>query len=127
MRWSPPEQKASGPSPVNRTTPMELSSRTWAKASWSSEMVSGRKALRTSGRLMVILAMPSKCSYLMSWKSRTERQAAGMMALTLARRRASGAANHDDGRGVVGAAAVHGFGDQVLGGFGGRRRLAQHA
>src|ERR1700674_4314951 len=46
---------------------MDGSSRTSAKAVCNSKIVSGRNALRTSGRLIVILAMPSNCSYLMSW------------------------------------------------------------
>jgi hypothetical protein len=49
---------------------MEASSRAWLKASIISMTVSGRKAFRTSGRLMVTLAIPaassSPCSYTMS-------------------------------------------------------------
>ena len=67
-RWSPPEQKARSPAPVSSTTPVVRSSRAWSKASISSATVSGRKALRTSGRLIVILAIPSPAtrSYRMS-------------------------------------------------------------
>ena len=61
-RWSPPEQKASGPSPVSTTTPIAGSSRAMSKARESSNNVVGRKALRTSGRLMVSLAMPPEVS-----------------------------------------------------------------
>ena len=62
MRWSPPEQKACGPSPVRMMTPTSGSSRAWSNASDSWNSVCGRKALRTSGRLMVIFAMPSPLS-----------------------------------------------------------------
>src|SRR4051794_21610961 len=49
------------------TTPISASSRAMSNASFISLTVSGRKALRTLGRLMVILAMPSPVrSYLMS-------------------------------------------------------------
>ena len=65
-RWSPPEQNASGPSPVRMITPTEVSSRARSNASDSSITVSGRKALRTSGRSIVIFAMLSATSYLMS-------------------------------------------------------------
>jgi hypothetical protein len=44
---------------VNSNAPTWGSSRTREKASISSKVVFGRKELRTSGRLMVILAMPS--------------------------------------------------------------------
>ena len=47
------------PAPVRMMTPTVSSSRASLKASASSNSVWGRKALRTSGRLMVILAMPS--------------------------------------------------------------------
>ncbi len=66
MRWSPPEQNAWSPSPVRMITPTAGSSRASVKACGSSNTVSGRKALRTSGRLIVILAMPSAVSYRMS-------------------------------------------------------------
>jgi hypothetical protein len=60
--WSPPEQNASGPSPVRMITPTEVSSRARSSASEISMSVSGRNALRTSGRSIVILAMPSASS-----------------------------------------------------------------
>jgi hypothetical protein len=48
-------------------TPTDVSSRARSKASESSMTVCGRKALRTSGRLIVIFAMPSPdVSYRMS-------------------------------------------------------------
>ena len=58
-RWSPPEQKASGPSPVSTITPTEVSSRARSSASEISISVWGRNALRTSGLSIVILAIPS--------------------------------------------------------------------
>ena len=61
-RWSPPEQKASGPSPVSTITPTEVSSRARSSASEISISVCGRNALRTSGRSIVILAIPSAVS-----------------------------------------------------------------
>ena len=61
--WSPPEQKALSPAPVSTTTPTEGSHRASTKASVSSATVRVRKALRTSGRLMVIHAMPPFFSY----------------------------------------------------------------
>jgi hypothetical protein len=61
-RWSPPEQNAIGPWPVRMITPTELSSRARSKAEDSSTTVCGRKALRTSGRSMVIFAIPSPLS-----------------------------------------------------------------
>ena len=57
MRWSPPEQKASGPSPVRTITPTDVSFCARLNASESSTSVCGRKALRTSGRLIVIFAI----------------------------------------------------------------------
>jgi len=66
MRWSPPEQKASVPAPVRMTTPISGSSRAMSNARIISNTVVGRNALRTSGRLIVILAMPSQVSYRMS-------------------------------------------------------------
>ena len=62
IRWSPPEQKASGPSPHRTITPTSGSSRATVKASVSSKRVWGRKALRRSGRQMVSLAIPSATS-----------------------------------------------------------------
>jgi hypothetical protein len=56
-RWSPPEQNASGPSPVRMMTPTSVSSRARVKASVSSITVCGRKALRTSCRSIVIFAI----------------------------------------------------------------------
>jgi hypothetical protein len=56
-----------GPLPVRRTTPTFGSSRTFSKASRSSYSVSGRKALRTSGRLKAMRAMPSALWNVMSW------------------------------------------------------------
>src|ERR1700730_7215668 len=74
MRWSPPEQKASVPAPVRMTTPILGSSRAASKALDISNTVAGRNALRTSGRLIVILAMPSQVSYRMSsyWPERRQ-------------------------------------------------------
>src|SRR3954447_14765939 len=66
MRWSPPEQNASGPSPVRTITPTSRSSRAFSRASEISISVCGRKALRTSGRAIVIFAIPSAVSYRMS-------------------------------------------------------------
>ena len=60
--WSPPEQNASGPSPVNTITPTDVSSRARSSASETSISVSGRNALRTSGRSIVIFAIPSAIS-----------------------------------------------------------------
>ncbi len=62
MRWSPPEQNALSPAPVRMITPIDGSSRAALNACASSNRVCGRNALRTSGRLMVILAMPSAVS-----------------------------------------------------------------
>ncbi len=50
-------------------TPIEASSRARSKAWESSKRVAGRKALRTSGRQMVIRAMPPAVSYRMSSKA----------------------------------------------------------
>ena len=61
-RWSPPEQKASGPSPVKTTTPIRGSSRAASKARESSTRVCGRKAFLTSGRSIVSFAIPSPLS-----------------------------------------------------------------
>src|SRR5215510_10342924 len=47
-------------------TPVRSSSLATVKACWSSKRVWGRNALRTSGRLIVIFAIPSEVSYLMS-------------------------------------------------------------
>ena len=58
-RWSPPEQNASGPSPVSTITPTPASSRASSSASEISTIVCGRNALRTSGRAIVIFAIPS--------------------------------------------------------------------
>src|SRR5438067_425638 len=124
MRWSPPEQNASGPSPVSRTTPVDGSSRTSAKASWSSKIVSGRNALRTSGRLMVILAIPSNRSYLMSVKSRTFCQATATPTTLMTFSRLP--PTHDHGRGVIRAASVHRFEHQALGGGLGAVGLSHH-
>src|SRR3954454_11285750 len=66
MRGSPPEQNASGPSPVRTITPTSRSSRAFSRASEISISVCGRKALRTSGRAIVIFAIPSAVSYRMS-------------------------------------------------------------
>src|SRR6267143_3727448 len=66
MRWSPPEQNASLPSPVKTTTPTSGSSRASLNAHDISKRVWGRNALRTSGRSMVIFAMPCHFSYRMS-------------------------------------------------------------
>ncbi len=60
--WSPPEQKASSPSPVRTMTPTEVSSRARSSACEISMIVCGRKALRTSGRSIVIFAIPSPLS-----------------------------------------------------------------
>ena len=56
---SPPEQNASFPAPVKITTPTESSSRASENASCNSNSVCGRNAFLTSGRLIVIFAMPS--------------------------------------------------------------------
>src|SRR3954451_20047016 len=66
MRWSPPEQNASGPSPVRTITPTSRSSRAFSRASLISIRVCGRNAFRTSGRAIVIFAIPSAVSYRMS-------------------------------------------------------------
>ena len=58
-RWSPPEQNASGPSPVSTITPIEESSRASCSACEISITVRGRNAFRTSGRAIVIFAIPS--------------------------------------------------------------------
>jgi hypothetical protein len=47
-----------GPAPVSSTTPIFGSSRASQKASYISATVSGRKALRFAGRLIVTRAMP---------------------------------------------------------------------
>src|SRR4051812_3682307 len=66
-------------------TPTDVSSRARSNASESSTTVSGRKALRTSGRSIVIFAMPSATSYLMSEYSPAGCQsAAGSMRLSTA-------------------------------------------
>src|SRR5918997_3157574 len=77
-RWSPPEQNASGPSPVSTITPTDVSSRERASASEISTIVCGRNALRTSGRAIVIFAMPSPdSSSLMSSYSPADVQVTG--------------------------------------------------
>ena len=58
-RWSPPEQNALSPWPVRMMTPTDSSSRATVRAAEISIRVCGRKALCTSGRQIVILAMPS--------------------------------------------------------------------
>src|SRR5215210_987067 len=70
--WSPPEQNASGPSPVRMMTPVSWSSWASSRALCISMTVSGRKAFLTSGRFMVIFAIPSAFSYLMSSNSPTD-------------------------------------------------------
>ncbi len=51
------------PAPVSRTQPIDASSRIRANASISSATVSGRNALRTSGRSIVTFAIPvPECS-----------------------------------------------------------------
>jgi len=57
--WSPPEQKASVPSPARTTTPTAGSSRASAKHRDISSTVRGVKAFRFSGRLMLTFATPS--------------------------------------------------------------------
>ena len=54
-----PEQNASSPSPVRMIAPTAGSSRASSSACEISTIVCGRKALRTSGRLIVIFAIPS--------------------------------------------------------------------
>jgi len=49
-------------SPVKMITPTSVSSRARSNASDTSTSVCGRNALRTSGRLIVIFAMPSPLS-----------------------------------------------------------------
>ena len=61
-RWSPPEQNALSPSPVRMTTPTSVSSRAASSAAPTSTSVCGRKALWTSGRSIVIFAIPSPFS-----------------------------------------------------------------
>jgi hypothetical protein len=51
---------------VRTTTPISGSSRATSNAPINSRTVSGRNALRTSGRSIVILAIPSAVSYRMS-------------------------------------------------------------
>ena len=48
-----------GPSPVSTITPIAVSSRASSSAAEISMTVRGRNALRTSGRAIVIFAMPS--------------------------------------------------------------------
>jgi hypothetical protein len=82
--WSPPEQKASGPSPVSTITPTSVSSRARSSASEISISVSGLNALRTSGRLIVIFAIPSAVSKRMSSYSPAGCQSApGRIALSV--------------------------------------------
>jgi hypothetical protein len=50
------------PAPVKMITPVSGSSRAVLNALDSSNKVVGRNAFRTSGRLIVILAMPSPVS-----------------------------------------------------------------
>ena len=59
---SPPEQKASSPWPVKIITPTFSSSLAKVNARSNSKSVSGRNALRTWGRLIVIFAIPSAVS-----------------------------------------------------------------
>jgi len=61
-----PLQKASDPWPVMITAPTSGSSRATPNARIISRVVRGRNALRTSGRSIVIFAMPSATSYRMS-------------------------------------------------------------
>ena len=68
--WSPPLQKALSPAPVRMMVYISGSSRQITSASLISLTVSGRKALRFSGRLMVIFAMPFHSSKKMSSYSR---------------------------------------------------------
>ena len=56
-----PEQNALSPIPVNTTTPISARSRQIAIASSISKLVCGRNALYTSGRFIVILAIPPYC------------------------------------------------------------------
>src|SRR5207249_1271137 len=64
--WSPPAENALSPAPVRTTTPTARSAHAARKARISSSTVSARKAFRTSGRLMVIQATPSRVSERMS-------------------------------------------------------------
>jgi hypothetical protein len=50
------------PAPVRITTPIAGSSLAMSKAAISSLVVSGRNALRTSGRSIVIFAIPPEVS-----------------------------------------------------------------
>ncbi|TNV70908.1 hypothetical protein FGO68_gene5263 [Halteria grandinella] len=50
-------------------TPTSALSRAKSKAAFNSIIVCGRNAFRTSGRLIVIFAMPSPISYLISVKA----------------------------------------------------------
>jgi hypothetical protein len=61
-RWSPPAENALSPAPVRTTTPTSGSAQAARKAAISSSTVVARKALRTSGRLIVIQATPSRAS-----------------------------------------------------------------
>ena len=54
-----PSRRPRSPAPVKMIAPTSRSSRARENASRSSASVWGRKALRTSGRLIVILAIPS--------------------------------------------------------------------
>ena len=67
-RWSPPAQKARSPSPQRMTTPISGSFLASSSAARISSTVRGVNELRTSGRLMVILAMRSALWYLTSAK-----------------------------------------------------------
>ena len=79
----PPEQKASGPSPVRMMTPVSWSSRASSIALCISMTVRGRKAFLTSGRFMVIFAIPSAFSYLMSSNSPADSHSIVVMQLII--------------------------------------------
>ena len=71
------------PSPVSTITPIDGSSRATSNAWESSNSVRGRNALRTSGRQIVILAMPSAVSYRMSLCSPDATHATAPDAMTI--------------------------------------------
>ena len=67
--------------PVRMMTPIDASSRATENASYISVTVSGVNALRRSGRLMVIFAIPSAVSYLISRYCLADFQATSSIAV----------------------------------------------
>src|SRR6266542_1708614 len=105
------------------TTPISASSRARSKACFNSPTVRGRKALRTFGRLMVILAMPSAVhSYLMSSNGWMVFQVSAMVR-TLSPAEEPTQAGHD-GVGPLPRDAVRGAVDDLERGIGRQRRRA---